>query len=349
MMEPIKLSICIPTYNFGAFIAQTLDSIVPQLVPGVEVVILDGGSTDDTQEVMRSYLDRGLPISYVRQDARGGIDRDMARTVHLASGEYCWLFSSDDIMKPNAISHVLRELRSRQDLYLCNMTVCDFDMNVISEHPVSRAQRGEVFDLKNEVDRHRYFRLAESTTALFSFMGSLIFKRERWNQYELEQEYIGSLWAHVVRIFRMIPHGLNVQYLGESLLNKRSGNDSFMERGLVHRYAMAIDGYHRIASDVFGKNSVEAWHIRRVLVNEFPPRVFVFLKENSVKADRFAEIPEIDRLARKAYCDVTPRNLAYLLDYRLSLKPTCQKAAAIGRNIARKILGMEKTSGSDLP
>jgi abequosyltransferase len=314
MTYPIKLSICIPTYNFGAFIAQTLDSIVGQLAPDVEVVILDGGSSDNTPTVVRTFLDRGLPISYVRQEVRGGIDRDMASTVELARGEYCWLFSSDDIMKPWAIRTALEEIRSGHDIYLCGLTLCDFDMNVISEHPVSRAERGEMFDLKRDADRRRYFRLAETTTALFSFMGS-----------------------HVVRILRMIPNGLEVKYLRESLLYKRSGNDSFMERGLVHRYAMAIDGYHRIANDIFGARSLEARHIRRVLVNEFPPRIFFFLKQDSLKAGRATEIPEIDRLARKAYCDATARSLAYLLDYRFSLTPIYQRGKTIAKAIARKM------------
>ena len=336
MTDPIKLSICIPTYNFAVFIGQTLESIIPQLAPDVEVVILDGGSSDDTPKVVRTFLDCGLPISYVRQEFRGGIDRDMARTVELARGEYCWLFSSDDIMKPGAVRTVLEEIQSGHDVYLCGLTLCDFDMNVISEHPVSRAGHGEVFDLKRDADRRRYFKLAETTTALFSFMGSLIFKRERWHQHEIERGYIESLWAHVVRLLRMIPNGLKVKYFGESLLYKRSGNDSFMERGLVHRYAMAIDGYHRIANDIFGARSFEARHIRRVLVNEFPPRIFFSLKQDSLKADRGAEIPEIDRLARKAYCDATVRSLAYLLDYRFSLTPICQKAKAIAKGIARK-------------
>lgn len=338
MTEAVKLSICMPTYNFGAFIATTLDSIVTQLAPGVEVVILDGGSTDDTSETVRRYLDRGLPIRYVRQVVRGGIDRDMARTVELAQGEYCWLFSSDDIMLPGAIAYVLNEVQSNLDLYLCGMILCAPDMKVIVEHPISRAERGQVFHLHADADRHRYFELAETTTALFSFMGSLIFKRARWMQYELEEGYVGSLWAHVLRFMRMIPDGLTVNYLGKPLLHKRSGNDSFMEKGLVNRYAMAIDGYQRIASDVFGKNSFEAGHVRRTLVNEFPPRIFSSLKTSSVAENRLMEIPEIDRLVRKTYCDATLRNWTYRVVYEFSLIPLYDMAKMVCRVIIRKIM-----------
>src|SRR3954470_16861350 len=98
----LKLSICIPTYNFGRYIEETLGSITCQLTPGVEVIILDGGSTDNTRERVEPWLAKASAIRYVGQSERGGIDRDIARVMDLAQGEYCWLFSADDVMKPGA-------------------------------------------------------------------------------------------------------------------------------------------------------------------------------------------------------------------------------------------------------
>ena len=315
-MTEVKLSICMPTYNFGAFIAETLASIVPQLVPGVEIVILDGGSTDNTSEAVSPFLDGSLPVNYVRQAARGGIDRDMARTVELARGEYCWLFSSDDIMKPGAIARVLGEIESGFDIYVCGLTLCDRDMKVLAEHRVSRAPWGSTFDLQDAADRQRYFELAETTTALFSFMGSLILRRRRWMEHGIDEGYAGSCWAHVVRILRMIPSGLKLKYLGESLLMKRGGNDSFMDKGLVHRYSIAIDGYHRIAKDVFGEDAPEARHLRRVIVNEYPPNALLLAKAKCLREGLQDDVVQLDRLARAAYHDRNARNLVYLTLYR---------------------------------
>src|SRR3954470_22855951 len=97
---------------------------------------------------------------------------------------------------------------------------------------------------------------------------------------------MGSCWAHVVRLFRLIPHGLTVKYLGESLLLKRGDNDSFMDKGIAHRFALAIDGYQRIAANVFGDGSFEARQIRRVIANEFPPNAFFSAKLQSLRAGR---------------------------------------------------------------
>ena len=314
-MTRVRLSICMPTYNFGAFIGETLDSIVAQLNSDVEVVVLDGGSTDDTQAVVATYKDRYPQVTYVRQAARGGIDRDMARSVELAKGEYCWLFSSDDIMRPGAIQRVLAEISSGLDLYLCGLTLCDKQMKVLADHKVSSVPWGTIFDLADEQQRSDYFAMAETTTAFFSFMGSLIIRRDRWNQHSLEEAYVGSCWAHVVRILRMIPDGLTLKYIGESMLLKRGENDSFMEKGLIHRYAIAIDGFHRIAADVFGDKSSEAFEIRRVITNEFPFWSMYYTRAHCRKEGLSADIPELDRLVAKAYRDPTMRNIMRRIGY----------------------------------
>ena len=56
-MQP-RLSICIATLNRGAFIGETLDTIVPQLRDDVELVIVDGASKDNTGEVVGRYVAR---------------------------------------------------------------------------------------------------------------------------------------------------------------------------------------------------------------------------------------------------------------------------------------------------
>ena len=53
-LTSVRLSICIPVYNFGPFVGQTLDSILGQsgMGEGVEVLVVDGASTDNTEEVV---------------------------------------------------------------------------------------------------------------------------------------------------------------------------------------------------------------------------------------------------------------------------------------------------------
>jgi glycosyltransferase involved in cell wall biosynthesis len=63
MTTPL-LSICIATYNRADYIGETLDSIIPQLTDNVELLVVDGASTDNTEDVVRTYTDPR--IRYVR-------------------------------------------------------------------------------------------------------------------------------------------------------------------------------------------------------------------------------------------------------------------------------------------
>jgi abequosyltransferase len=332
----MRLSICIPTYNFGAFIGETLESILPQVQEGVEVVVLDGGSTDDTNVVVESLQRRYPSLRYERREQRGGIDRDMALTVDLARGEYCWLFCADDIMKPGAVSRMLEHLDSDCDVYVCGMTLCTLDMHPLADHRVSKIKVESQFDLTVARERESYFKQALTTTAFFSFAGSLIFKKSRWDDIGLDEEFVGSLWAHVARFFQMIPGGLRLHYLPESYLFKRTENDSFMDSGLVHRYAIAIDGYHRLADACFPAGSIEAYHVRRAVNNEFAPWLMLRLKFSS-ESERPNEVAEVDRLAAKVYSDLTLRNLVYRLLYKYTPRAAFRAAQTtyrVGRPLA---------------
>ena len=297
----LKLSICIPTYNFGKFIGETLESIIPQLNELVEVVILDGASTDNTQEIVQQYQQIAPQIRYFRQMEKGGIDRDMHLAVEKAQGGFCWLFSSDDVVVDGAIEKILLEINENCEVYLSNFTICTLDINVkMEEHSILKINGPKKYNLTDELVRKKYFEQAIATPAFFSFMGSLIIKRSRWLETSVEPRFFGSCWAHAARIFRMIPNGLQVKYLDSSLLRKRSFNDSFMDRGFIHRIAIAIDGYLDIAHTIFGESSFETFHIRRALKKEFPLSAFlVGKKEIKSRSDRVRLLS----LLKKTYSD----------------------------------------------
>jgi len=336
-MSDFRLSICIPTYNFGRFIGETLSSIVHQSGDDVEIVVLDGGSTDNTAEVVEGFQ-RDFPrLRYHRKEKRGGIDRDMAETVEVARGEYCWLFSADDVMEPGAVPRILERIREGHDVYLCGLTLCTFDMRPIKQHPILNAPTGAVFDLSNPRERYDYFRRAETTTAFFSFCSSLIFRKSRWDAIPLDEEFVGSCWAHVARFFRMIPEGMTVKFLPEPLLRKRGDNDSFLERGIIHRVGIGIAGYNRLADTFFGSESREAFHIRRTLRNEHSLQGILGLKLKTSIGDKPEERIHLDRLVQLLYRDNLLSNLVCLAIYRLAPISFLKSADGLCRILRRNL------------
>ncbi|MBM3553840.1 MAG: glycosyltransferase family 2 protein, partial [Alphaproteobacteria bacterium] len=117
-MSPL-ISICIPVYNFANFLPETLDAILFQECADlIEIIILDGGSTDNTSEIAERYKNKNCMIKYIALPQKGGIDRDIVHAVSYATADYVWLFSGDDWMLPGALQKALRQISSGYDLYL---------------------------------------------------------------------------------------------------------------------------------------------------------------------------------------------------------------------------------------
>lgn len=305
----MRLSICIPTYNFGLYIGETLDSIIAQADHNVEICVLDGGSTDNTEEVVKSRAKIFSRLRYVHKDERGGIDRDLAEAVSLGQGDYCWIFSSDDILRPGSIKRILRYLEQDScDVYLCGLVSCDISMRPRFMEPILPVVFDRVINLSDSQERLDYFSNAISLAAFFSFCSSLIVSRKRWHQINYDPSYDGSCYAHVARILEMIRGGLNLRYIAEPILDKRGENDSFLANGAVNRVRIDVDGYNMLTERFFGATSQEAFHVRRVLRNRTGINHLFSLKVNATKTYDVAELELLDRLVSKLWCDPLPVN-----------------------------------------
>jgi abequosyltransferase len=258
-MSEVKLSICIPTYNFGGFIGETLRSIVEQASDAVEIVIGDGASTDNTEEVVRGYQANFDRLYYYRFEKKGGVDQDLDRTVGLAKGDYCWLMSSDDVFKPGAIRHMLAEIESGHDVYLCNRTLCDLHLKPVTEGSwLSDGVQGRSYDFADKSQLLDYLDASKSIGALFSYVSSIVVHRNRWNEIGYEERFTGSNYAHVFRLLSMLKIRSNkLKYIKESLVLCRGDNDSFLDRGVANRILIDFDGYRRIWECLFSDDDIQ--------------------------------------------------------------------------------------------
>lgn len=314
-MSGVRISVCIPVYNCAEFLPAALDSILGQADETVEVVVFDGGSTDGTPRLMHAYS-RWPNLRYHRAAERGGIDADMATCVALAAGDYCWLFSGDDVMRPGALRRAAEWLATEPDVILCRHTICDIRMRFLLDHPVLFTSEPVHADLADAGQRLAWFRRAASTEAFFSFISGIVVRRQTWNLGRMHEPFARSCWAHVVRLLALGPQGLRLIHVPEVWLDQRGENDSFVSAGVVNRYRIAIEGYQRIADYLYGSANEEAFHIRRVLRKEFTLRMFlnakVLCREDPSRESRRL----LDSLYARLHCDRLPRSLWLLGIYR---------------------------------
>ncbi len=255
---PFRLSFCIPTYNRANYISETLDSIIKQSDDSIEIVICDNASTDNTEEVVRKSMLNFPNITYYCWPQNMGADLNYLKTVELAKGEFCWFLGSDDLIKKGAVAKVKQEIQENNDIYLCSEYFCDKKAKPYAIHYLLPEKvQSRVFNLSSRDQLLEYFQLAQSHSALFGYLSSIIFKREKWTTVIYDNAYTGTLYSHMFMLYSFIEKGCRLKYIKEPLVYWRSGNDSFGGPGKTQsRYIIDIDGFKKIM-DTFFRNDAE--------------------------------------------------------------------------------------------
>ena len=122
-MQPISVSLVIPTYNRADLIAETIASALNQLVPFSEIIVVDDGSTDNTAQVLAPFGDRIKLIRLVN----GGVQAARNAGVAAASGDYITLCDSDDLLASAFVEKTAGwlEQHPETDAVFCNFATFD--------------------------------------------------------------------------------------------------------------------------------------------------------------------------------------------------------------------------------
>ena len=126
-----KVSVIVLAHNYGRFLDDALNSLLHQdYAGGLEVIVVDDGSTDDTREVAAAYADRVRYIYQENQGVAGAANTGLAA----ATGELIAFHSADDVALPGKIRRQAEILASRPEVGLVygDMAVTDTNLNVIT-------------------------------------------------------------------------------------------------------------------------------------------------------------------------------------------------------------------------
>jgi glycosyltransferase involved in cell wall biosynthesis len=109
-----------PVYNAAPFLRQALDSILGQTYTDFELLLINDGSTDDSEAIIKTYTD--ARIRYFHQP-NAGVAATLNRGIGLATGKYIWRHDADDISLPEKLEKEILFLESHPDYALCAVQV----------------------------------------------------------------------------------------------------------------------------------------------------------------------------------------------------------------------------------
>lgn len=105
-MKRVLFSVIIPSYNCGPKLAATIESVLSQTAGLYELIVVDGGSTDGTLDVIRKFEGR---LKYVSEPDRGLYDA-MNKGVAMSVGKYVFILGGGDRLRDGALGHVAKLL-----------------------------------------------------------------------------------------------------------------------------------------------------------------------------------------------------------------------------------------------
>src|SRR5690606_16515588 len=118
------VSVVIPAYNAAGLIGETIESILTQRYPSVEIIAVDDGSADATANVVEGF---GSRVRLARQPNSGGCSSPRNHGLRLARGEYVTFFDADDLMLPDKLARQVQYLEAHPDVSMVLMDYRNFD------------------------------------------------------------------------------------------------------------------------------------------------------------------------------------------------------------------------------
>ncbi|MCP5114453.1 MAG: glycosyltransferase, partial [bacterium] len=167
-----KISIVTPSYNQGRFLEQTILSVINQRYPNIEHIIIDGGSTDETADVLKRYRTQ---LSHVASEPDRGQSHAINKGMAVATGEILTWLNSDDMLAPGALFGVALALAtSGADLVAGVCTLVD--NNKVVGHHLTCCEDGplpldDILDLDGGWNAGQFF-----------YQPEVMFSREMWER-----------------------------------------------------------------------------------------------------------------------------------------------------------------------
>ena len=131
-----KVTIIIPVYNGEDYVSQAIDSALAQTYDNKEIIVINDGSTDESEKVIKKYKN----IKYIKKK-NGGVASALNEGIKAASGEYISWLSHDDLYYPEKVEaemNFLMEQNSKDVIVACNVELVDKDLNLITKHSLPK-------------------------------------------------------------------------------------------------------------------------------------------------------------------------------------------------------------------
>lgn len=142
---PGLVSVIVPVYNRENLVGRTIDSILDQTYPDIEVIAINDGSTDGSLDILKDYADRHPGKIVVVDQQNTGQVRSRNIGIQHARGEYVAFLDSDDTWEPHKLAKQLPLFKGDIGLVYCGIHEVGPDGRILQAVPCEQGMRGDIY------------------------------------------------------------------------------------------------------------------------------------------------------------------------------------------------------------
>jgi len=315
------LTIAIPTYNRSECLTQLLEILAPQLAAEtrVELLISDNASPDDTPSVVAAFRQKGVALTYKRNETNIGADANFIQCYELAQGEYVWIFGDDDIIVPGGLREVMRRLETRR-FDLLYLHAKGFRDRYSAPTNPRFSRRIKVFSRAEDYALHAY-------AGLTFISGNIVRKAalEKLPHPDFSK-MIGTNLAQLSWVFSLMRSKPQCVFLLDDLVASRMGNSG--GHGTCQVFGINLQ---KVVDEFFGLQSP----IGRAILNRTVQSWFPWAMLLSRRSDHSNHLPEDSELILKGIYHDNPRYWFFLYPVLRLPLPLARVWQLTGRVISR--------------
>lgn len=146
MKKNVEVSIIVPVYNTASYLPSCLESLTSQTYSNIEILLINDGSTDSSETIIKSFQEKDSRIRYFHQENRG-VSAARNLGIEKAKGKYLCFVDSDDVVSNTFVEDFLTYFLEDTDLVATS---------IISLHEMKKKKKEEKFIIKEYGKEKRY-------------------------------------------------------------------------------------------------------------------------------------------------------------------------------------------------
>ena len=320
-----KASIIIPAYNAEAYIEQTLRSILQQDYADFEVLVINDGSTDNTEVKVKSMAQQDSRIKYIAQPNSGGPAKPRNVGVRHAKGDYIFIFDADDLMLEGKLAQSIKYLDQfpEADLLFTNFSTIDESGHVLKQNFLD--EYDTLWNLIGGKAVDYCFLASDKVSAALikiNFIGTsgVAIRRKALGEQDRFNESLGNSDDRLFWMLFSMQH--NFIFLNHILHQYRILPGSISNQGFIRRGPSKIQALKIVMARV--KDKSLKTHLSKQISNDYASLAYGFKQKGDFKNQQ--------------------KNALYSLRYEINLKALKLFVVAVAKKMVKTPLFKSKRS-----